>query len=290
VFRALLKTMRPRQWAKNGLVFVPLLFDGKLTDLGSLARASGAFVLFCLMSSAVYIMNDLRDIENDRQHPQKSSRPLASGQLNPLLAAIVATLFVIISLVGGFFLDPALAAVLFGYLLLQISYNLYFKNVVLLDVMINASGFILRVAAGVVVINVERFSPWLYVCTWLLALFLALGKRRHELLLLGQEAGNHRSILADYNLELIDWLIGIVTTSAVVAYSLYTFLAEGLPPNHLMMLTIPFVLYAVFRYLYLIHVRHEGGAPEEIFLSDRPMQVSIFLCAVVVFLVLYVVV
>jgi len=290
VFLALLKTMRPRQWAKNGLVFVPLLFDGKLTDIDSLARATGAFVLFCLMSSAVYIMNDLRDIENDRQHPQKRSRPLASGQLSPVLAAIVAILFVIISLIGGFYLEPALAAVLFGYLLLQISYNIYFKNVVLLDVMINAGGFILRVAAGVVVINVERFSPWLYVCTWLLALFLALGKRRHELLLMGHEAENHRSILADYNLELIDWLIGIVTTSAVVAYSLYTFLAEGLPPNHLMMLTIPFVLYAVFRYLYLIHVRHEGGAPEEIFFRDRPMQASIFFCVVVVFLVLYVVV
>ncbi len=290
MFLALLKTMRPRQWAKNGLVFVPLLFDGKLTDIDSLARATGAFVLFCLMSSAVYIMNDLRDIENDRQHPQKRSRPLASGQLSPVLAAIVAILFVIISLIGGFYLEPALAAVLFGYLLLQISYNIYFKNVVLLDVMINAGGFILRVAAGVVVINVERFSPWLYVCTWLLALFLALGKRRHELLLMGHEAENHRSILADYNLELIDWLIGIVTTSAVVAYSLYTFLAEGLPPNHLMMLTIPFVLYAVFRYLYLIHVRHEGGAPEEIFFRDRPMQASIFFCVVVVFLVLYVVV
>jgi 4-hydroxybenzoate polyprenyltransferase len=290
VFLALLKTMRPRQWAKNGLVFVPLFFDGKLTDPTSLARTTGAFIMFCLLSSAVYIMNDLRDIENDRQHPIKRSRPLAAGKLNPTFAAIIAIFFVIISLVGGYFLEPALAAILLGYLLLQIAYNAYLKNVVLLDVMVVAAGFILRVGAGVVVINVERFSPWLYVCTWLLALFLALGKRRHELMLLGHEAGNHRSILDDYNLELIDWLIAIVTTSAVVAYSLYTFLSEGLPPNNLMMLTIPFVLYAVFRYLYLIHVRHEGGAPEEIFFRDRPMQASIFLCIVVVFLVLYVVV
>ncbi len=290
MFLALLKTMRPRQWAKNGLVFVPLFFDGKITDLNSLARTTGAFVLFCLLSSAVYIMNDLRDLENDRQHPKKRRRPLASGELNPSFAVVIAISFVIISLLGGFFLEPALAAVLFGYLLLQIAYNAYLKHVVLLDVMVVAAGFILRVAAGVVVINVERFSPWLYVCTWLLALFLALGKRRHELMLLGNEAGNHRAILDDYNLELIDWLIAIVTTSAVVAYSLYTFLSEGLPPNNLMMLTIPFVLYAVFRYLYLIHVRHEGGAPEEIFFRDRPMQASIFLCVVVVFLVLYVVV
>jgi len=140
----------------------------------------------------------------------------------------------------------------------------------------------------VAVIHVERFSPWLYVCTGLLALFLALGKRRHELNLLGEEAGNHRSILNEYNLDLIDRLSGIVTTSAFVAYSLYTFLAEGLPPNNLMMLTIPFVLYAIFRYLYLIHIRHEGGAPEEIFLKDRPMQITLGLYSVVVFFALYV--
>ncbi len=144
-------------------------------------------------------------------------------------------------------------------------------------------------AAGVALIQVERFSPWLYVCTGFLALFIALGKRRQELILLGQEAGSHRVILNEYTVDLIDRLIAIVTTSAIVAYSLYTFLAEGLPKNNLMMLTIPFVLYAVFRYLYLIHVRHEGGAPEEIFLRDRPMQVSMVLWAVIVFVVLYII-
>jgi 4-hydroxybenzoate polyprenyltransferase len=153
-----------------------------------------------------------------------------------------------------------------------------------------AAGFVLRVAAGVAVINVERFSPWLYVCTGLLALFMVLGRRRHELLLLGQDASNHRSILTEYNLELIDLLIGIVTTSAIVAYGLYTFLAEGLPANNMMMLTIPFVLYAVFRYLYLIHVRHEGGAPEEIFLRDRPMQATLLLYGMMAFLALYLVI
>lgn len=286
----LIKTMRPRQWLKNGLVFVPLFFDGKLTDPESIVRTTIAFILLCMMSGSVYIMNDLKDIEKDRQHPKKRHRPLASGRLNPSLAAVAAVFFAGFSLVAGYILSPAFDLVLLSYLVIQIAYTFHLKNVVLLDVMTIAAGFILRVAAGVAVINVERFSPWLYVCTGLLALFMVLGRRRHEIILLGQEASNHRSILIEYDLELIDRLIGIVTTSAIVAYSLYTFLAEGLPANHMMMLTIPFVLYAVFRYLYLIHVRHEGGAPEEIFLRDRPMQITLVLYSIVVFLALYIVV
>jgi 4-hydroxybenzoate polyprenyltransferase len=282
--------MRPRQWPKNGLVYVPLFFDGKLTDPYSVARTTIAFVLLCLMSGAVYIMNDLKDIEKDRQHPKKRYRPLASGQLDSTVAAIAAVLLAVSSLVVGFRLSPEFDLVLLTYLVIQIAYTFYLKNVVLLDVMTIAAGFVLRVAAGVAVINVERFSPWLYVCTGLLALFMVLGRRRHELLLLGQDASNHRSILTEYNLELIDLLIGIVTTSAIVAYGLYTFLAEGLPANNMMMLTIPFVLYAVFRYLYLIHVRHEGGAPEEIFLRDRPMQATLLLYGMMAFLALYLVI
>jgi len=289
VLLGLLKTMRPRQWPKNGLVYVPLFFDGKITDPESVIRTTIAFVLLCMMSGSVYIMNDLMDIEKDRQHPKKRYRPLASGQLNPTFAGVAAVFFAAFSLAAGFFLSPAFDLVLLTYLLIQIAYTFYLKNVVLIDVLTISAGFVLRVAAGVAVINVERFSPWLYVCTGLLALFMVLGRRRHEIVLLGQEAGNHRSILAEYSLELIDLLISIVTTSAIVAYSLYTFLAEGLPANHLMMLTIPFVLYAVFRYLYLIHVRHEGGAPEEIFLRDRPMQITLMLYSIVVFLALYVV-
>lgn len=280
--------MRPRQWPKNGLVFVPLFFDGKLTHPESLLRTAVAFILLCMMSGAVYIMNDLKDIEKDRQHPVKRRRPLASGRLNPVVAAAAALIFTTFSLTAGYYLSPSFDVILVTYLAIQIAYTFYLKNLVLLDVMTIATGFVLRVAAGVAVVNVERFSPWLYVCTGLLALFMVLGRRRHEILLLGQEAGNHRSILTEYSLDLIDRLIGIVTTSAIVAYSLYTFLAEGLPANHLMMLTIPFVLYAVFRYLYLIQVRHEGGAPEEIFLRDRPMQVTLALYCAVVFLALYV--
>jgi 4-hydroxybenzoate polyprenyltransferase len=279
--------MRPRQWPKNVFVFVPLFFDRKLTDPESLLRTLGAFLFFCLMSSAVYMMNDLVDMEKDRQHPTKKYRPLPAGELSPKVAIISAVVFALVSLVGGYLLSPMLALILLIYLALQIAYTWWLKNVVLVDVLVVASGFILRIGAGVAVIEVERFSPWLYVFSGFLALFLVLGKRRHELVLLGKEGANHRSILSEYNIDLIDRMLGIVTTGAVVAYSLYTFLAEGLPANHAMMLTIPFVLYAIFRWLYLIHVRHEGGAPEEIVLRDRPLQVDIILWAIVVFIALY---
>ncbi len=284
----LIRSMRPRQWAKNVFVFVALFFDRKLTDPESVLRTLAAFILLCLMSSAVYLMNDLADIDNDRQHPTKKKRPLPAGQLSPVVAAIAAIVLALGSLAAGFILSTGLGWVLLLYLLIQIGYTFWLKRVVLVDVLIVATGFILRIAAGVAVIEVERFSPWLYVFGGFLALFMVLGKRRHELVLLGEDAGRHRAILKEYNLDLVDRLLGLVTTGAVIAYTLYTFLAEGLPANHFMMLTIPFVLYAVFRYLYLIHVRHEGGAPEDIFLRDRPMQISMLLWAIVVFVALYV--
>ena len=286
---ALLQTMRPRQWPKNGFVFVALLFDRQLLLPQSVLRSVTAFVLLCLMSSAVYIINDLADLENDRQHPKKRKRPLPDGRLSPNVAAVAAAVFALGSLGSGFALAPAFGLILLAYLLVQVAYTFWLKHVVLVDVSIVAAGFILRIAAGVAVIRpVERFSPWLYIFGGFLALFLALGKRRHELVLLGEEAGNHRAILQEYNLELLDLLISIVTTSAVVAYSLYTFLAEGLPENHVMMLTIPFVLYGMFRYLYLVHVRGEGGAPEEILIRDRPLQAALALWAIVVFIALYI--
>jgi 4-hydroxybenzoate polyprenyltransferase len=287
VLLGLLKSMRPRQWSKNAFVFVALFFDRKFLDPASLIATLIAFSLLCMMSSAVYLMNDMADIESDRQHPVKKSRPLASGQLDPLVAGIAAALLAVSSLIIGFFFSFELGIILLLYLLSQIAYTFWLKHIVLLDVLTVATGFVLRIAAGVVVIEVERFSPWLYVFGGFLALFMALGKRRHELVLLGADAANHRSILDDYNLDLIDRLQGIVTTSAVVAYSLYTFLAEGLPENHAMMLTIPFVLYGIFRYLYLIHVRGEGGAPEDILLRDRPLQIDLLLYGIMVYFALY---
>jgi 4-hydroxybenzoate polyprenyltransferase len=281
--------MRPRQWTKNAFVFVALFFDGKLLQTESLLPTVGAFFLLCLMSSAVYIMNDMADIENDRQHPTKKNRPLAAGTLQPRVALIAAIIFAVGSLVAGLLLNLYFGLVLLGYLLVQVAYSFWLKHVVILDITIVTAGFVLRIAAGVTVIDVQRFSPWLYLFGGFLALFMVLGKRRHELVLLGSNAGSHRAILKEYNLDLIDRLLGIVTTSAIVSYSLYTFLAEGLPENHLMMLTIPFVLYAIFRYLYLIHVREMGGAPEEILLRDRSLQVTLVCFALVVFLTLYIV-
>jgi 4-hydroxybenzoate polyprenyltransferase len=279
--------MRPRQWPKNAFVFVALLFDRKFFDPASVWPTVVAFVLLCLMSGAVYLMNDLADIESDRRHPTKRHRPLPSGRLNPRVAGVAAVVLATISLVAGYFLSRELAVILLLYLLSQIAYTFRLKHVVLIDVLTIAAGFVLRIAAGVAVIDVERFSPWLYIFGGFLALFMALGKRRHELVLLGGEAANHRAILDDYNLDLIDRLQGVVTTSAVVSYSLYTFLAEGLPDNHAMMLTIPFVLYGIFRYLYLIHIRNEGGAPEEILLRDRPFQVNLLFYGLTVFVALY---
>lgn len=284
---ALLETMRPRQWVKNGFVFVALLFDGVIST-ERIGNTLIAFVLLCIMSGAVYLMNDLADIEGDRAHPRKRNRPLPSGRLNPRLAGIAAVIFAIGSAFAGWLLAPAFGYVLATYFAVQITYTFYLKHIVLLDVFAVAAGFILRIAAGVTVIEVERFSPWLYLFGGFLALFMILGKRRHELTLLGASAGGHRAVLADYSVDFVDKLIGIVTTSCIVSYSLYTFLAEGLPENHVMMLSIPFLIYGMFRYLFLIHVRGEGGAPEEILLRDRPMQLDLILWVIIVVLALYI--
>ncbi len=286
----LLKTMRPRQWVKNAFVFAPLVFDGRLENLSTrVASTVLAFMLLCAMSSAVYLMNDLADLESDRQHPIKKKRPLPAGQLNQGVARGAAVVLAVGSLAAGFtFSTTGFGLILLTYFTIQVAYTFYIKHIVLLDVMAVASGFVLRVGAGVAVIEVARFSPWLYVCTALGALFLALGKRRHELVLLGRGAGTHRAILDAYTLEFVDRLIGIVTTSALVAYGLYTFLAEGLPANHSMMLTIPVIMYMLFRLLYVMMVEGEGGAPEEILLQDRPLQFALLLWCVMVVLFLYV--
>ncbi len=284
----LLETMRPRQWTKNIFVFAALVFDGTLDQLPSrLVSVSIAFVLLCLMSSTVYIMNDLSDIEADQQHPTKKNRPLPSGRLNKTTAAIAALIFGAGSLAAGFWMSIPFGIILLTYLLIQVAYTYRLKRVVILDVMVIAAGFVLRVAAGVAVITVQRFSPWLYICMGLLALFMALGKRRHELVLMGQNAAASRSILKEYNLDFIDRMINIVLAGTLVSYSMYTFQAEGLPDNNSMMLTIPFVLFGLARYLYLILVKGEGGAPEEILLKDRQFQINMLLWGLTVVIVLY---
>lgn len=283
----LLKTMRPRQWTKNGFVFFALIFDKQLFHLMPFARTAAGFALFCLLSSAVYIFNDLADIEADRQHPEKKNRPLPSGQLSPRAAWTAGFLLVAAALPLGWFLSPQFAGVLAVYFLLNLAYSRWLKHVPIVDVLIVAAGFVLRVHAGVTLIHVERFSPWLYVVTTLGALYLGFGKRRAELALLAQGAGSHRKVLDGYTIPLLDQYITVVSAATILAYSLYTFSAPNLPKNHAMMLTIPFMAYIIFRYLYIIQVTHEAGAPEEVLLSDRPMQIAILLFGLAILAIFY---
>lgn len=287
MIRALLKTMRPRQWTKNVFVFAALVFDKQLLNPESFLRTLAGFILFCLVSSSVYIFNDLTDIEADRQHPEKRNRPIPSGKLPVTAAWIAGVLLFGVSIGAGYLLSPAFAAVVGLYFLLNLAYSKWLKHITILDVLILAAGFVLRVDAGVRLIQVERFSPWLYVVMTLLALYLGFGKRRAELALLTDDAANHRKVLQGYTIPLLDQYIMIVSGMTIVAYSLYTFSAPNLPANHSMMLTIPFVVYAIFRYLYLIEVEHAGGAPEEILLTDRPFQLSMVLWALAVLAVFY---
>ncbi len=278
--------MRPRQWPKNGFVFAALVFDVKLFDIELLSRTVLAAVLFCLASGVVYLINDLADIEKDRQHPKKRHRPLASGQLSPTTAVIAAVAIIGGSLPLAFLLSTSLGVVLIGYLILQVAYSFALKNLVIIDVLSVAAGFVLRAVAGAVAISVT-ISPWLYVCTTLVALFIGFSRRRHELVLLEGEAANHRASLNEYSPYLLDHMITIVASTTVIAYSLYTFLAPNVPANHAMMLTIPFVLYGIFRYLYLIHIQNEGGSPEELFVKDKPLLLNIVLWGLTVVAILY---
>jgi 4-hydroxybenzoate polyprenyltransferase len=284
---ALIKTLRPAQWTKNLFIFVPLVFDEKLFQIEPLSRTLVGFVLLCLTSGTVYLINDLVDIEKDRQHPTKRYRPLPSGQLSKSVAIVAAILIPVVVLPLGFLLDLAFGLILAGYLILQIAYSFWLKNVVIIDVMVIAAGFVFRVAAGVVLVEAERFSPWLYVFTVLLALFMALGKRRQEIMLLKDQANNTRAILDHYSLPYVDEMMAVVTAGTVMTYSLYTFSAPNLPENHAMMLTIPFVIYGIFRYLYVIHIQGNGGAPDEVVLTDRPLQVAVGLFGLAVVMILY---
>ncbi len=284
----LLRTLRPRQWIKNIFVFAALVFDQKLTDWALLGKTVFAFILFCMISSTVYIINDLADIEKDKLHPKKKRRALPSGQMKPWFAVVAAIGILAVCLPLSFWLNPYFGLIVLTYFLLNLAYSFALKNVVIIDVMVVAAGFVLRVAAGVVVVDAERFSPWLYLCMIFLALFLAIGKRRNELILLAGGANSHRRILDQYNVDMLDDMTHLVTTGAVIAYSLYTFSAVNLPANHTMMLTIPFVIYGIFRYQYLIHVKGEGGAPEMLLYTDLPLLVNFVLWGVAVVLVMYV--
>lgn len=283
----LFRSLRPKQWTKNGFIFAALVFDVKLFQIEPFIKTVLGFFLLCLISGTVYLINDLVDIEKDRQHPTKKNRPIPSGQVPVRIAVAAAILIPVISLPVSFWLDFYFGIIVAAYLMLQTTYSLWLKNIVIVDVLTLAAGFVLRVAGGVVLVNAERFSPWLYVFTVLLALFLGLGKRREELALLKEHAVNTRAILNEYNLPFLDEMMAVVTAGTVMTYAFYTFSAPNLPENHLMMLTIPFVIYGIFRYLYVIHVQGNGGAPDEVLLTDRPLQISIGLFGLAVIIILY---
>jgi 4-hydroxybenzoate polyprenyltransferase len=285
---ALIKAMRLRQWIKNGFVFFALIFDKQLFLVEPFLRTLAGFFLFGLTSSAVYLLNDIADVEADRQHPEKKHRPIASGQL-PLNAAWgTAIVLILIALPAAYLLAPALALILASYLAINIFYSRWLKHMPILDVLIISAGFVLRVVAGIALITVERFSPWLYMITTLFSLYIGFGKRRAEMNLLAQGASSHRKVLDGYTIPLLDQYITIVSGTTIVAYSLYTVFAENLPSNHSMMLTIPFVVYGIFRYLQLIQTGHAAGAPDEVALKDRPLQVTVLLWGLAVLAIFYI--
>ncbi|MCB9451820.1 MAG: decaprenyl-phosphate phosphoribosyltransferase [Anaerolineaceae bacterium] len=281
--------MRPKQWTKNVIIYAGLVFDGQLFRPEPFILTTISFILLCLAASTIYVVNDLVDIERDRQHPKKKYRPLASGQLPVNLGIAAAIALPIIAVGGALLYSPRYAAILAIYIALHILYSFRLKHIVIIDILTITAGYVLRVAGGVLVIEVARFSPWLYTCTALLALFLAIGKRRQELITLGDNAANVRPIFKEYNLPLLDSMLNIVTTSTLLAYILYTIEAPSLllAGNNLALITVPFVMYALFRYLYLIHVKGEGGAPDEVILRDFPLQASIVLWGLMFVFILY---
>lgn len=273
--------MRPKQWIKNLLVFAGFVFTlnerwRPFTPAmwSYLARAAAAFGLFSLISSSIYLINDVLDVEQDRRHPVKRHRPVASGALPRSAALVTALLLLPASLAAATVLSPPFAGIAAWYVALQIAYGLRLKHVVLLDVFIIAAGFVLRAISGAVVIG-AAISPWLYTVTLLGALFLGLVKRRQELVLLDASASDHRKILEQYTPTLLDNLTSIVASSTIMAYSLYTFTSPKLPANNLMMVTIPLVIFGMFRYLFLAHARNQGGSPEEVFFRDKPLIATI---------------
>lgn len=289
ILPVLLKAMRPRQWLKNGLLFVAPVAALHISHIDDMVRVFIAFALFCLVSSAIYLINDLVDIEADRKHPRKRYRPLASGKLPVIVAQVVAVLLLVVLLPVAIFLGQTLT---FGilvstYVVNALLYDFYFKHIVLIDLFSLSTGFVIRVMAGAVVIGVS-ISPWLYMLTLLAALFIAVNKRRHELALLEQGAGKHRPILDEYSPALLDQLTSALTAGLIISYSLYTWQGETVSrKNNLMMATIPFAIFAIFRYLYLIYQKDEGGAPEELLTRDRWLIACVLLWGLTAGVILY---
>src|SRR5215212_3970354 len=285
---SLLLSLRPAQWSKNLIVFAGLLFGMRLFDIGAVLAALSAFAVFCALSGVVYLVNDIVDRDSDRLHPLKSKRPIASGAVPVPIAVAAAVTVGAAALAGGYVIGPAFAGVGAFYLALQILYSFAFKHLVILDVLTIAIGFVLRAVGGALAVRVE-ISHWLLVCTILLALFMALAKRRHEIVLLAGGAMNHRPILGEYSAYLLDQMIGVVTASTLISYIFYTISPETQAKfgTAWLGLTIPFPLYGIFRYLYLVHQREGGGSPADLLLSDRPLLTCVALWALTVAMIIY---
>jgi len=285
--RALLVSLRPHQWTKNLFALAALAFSKHLFDADAVARAAAAFAVFCALSGAVYVVNDLADLERDRLHPTKRLRPIASGALGVPAARAAALVLLVLGVLASAALGAGFLVCALGYLALNLAYSFGLKNVVILDVLAIAIGFVLRAVAGALAIQVV-FSDWLLVCTILLALFLALAKRRHELVTL-PDAASHRAILAEYSPYLLDQMIAVVTASCLTAYAFYTLSPETVAKYRTdrLALTIPFVIYGIFRYLYLVHRKEQGGSPSDVLLTDRPLLAAVALWAVTVVLIVY---
>ena len=286
--RLVLLSLRPEQWTKNLFVFAGVLFGGHLLDVPAMLRAVTAFVIFCALSGVVYIFNDLADRAADQRHPIKRLRPIPSGRLSSATAAIAAAILCLAALIAAALLSPMFAVLATTYVALLMLYSVVLKHLVIIDALTIAAGFVLRAAAGAVAVFVP-ISHWLLVCTTLLALFLVLSKRRHELTILADGATTHRPILEEYSPYLLDQMIAVVTASTLVAYSVYSTsaeTAERLKTTRLG-LTIPFVLYGIFRYLYLVHQKRAGGSPADLLLTDRPLLACVGLWALCVALILY---
>ncbi|MHC1770217.1 MAG: decaprenyl-phosphate phosphoribosyltransferase [Flexilinea sp.] len=282
-----LNALRIRQWPKNGFVLAPLIFDGQLFNPPALAKTIAGIIIFCVLSSGIYVFNDIIDVHSDREHPRKKNRPVASGKIPIRNAWLYAVILVCTACGTAFILDRDFFLITLVVVAINIIYTLKLKHLPIIDVMTIGTLFILRVLAGASLVVVKIFSPWIYVVTFMLALYLGFGKRRAELAMLADKENLTRPVLDGYSLPLLDQLITIVSSVTIFAYTLYTFSGPTLPENYKMMLTIPFVVYAIFRYHYLIQIKHAGGAPEEVLLSDRPLQITIFLYALTVILAIY---
>jgi 4-hydroxybenzoate polyprenyltransferase len=284
----LLLSLRPAQWSKNLLVFAGLLFGHRLFDPTALGKALLAFVVFCVLSGVVYLVNDIADRDSDRHHPLKARRPIASGAVPVPVALALAVGLGAGGIGTAYAIGPSFAAVAAAYLALQILYSFPLKHIVIIDVLTIAIGFVLRAVGGAVAVQVE-ISHWLLVCTILLALFIALAKRRHEIVLLTDGATEHRKILGEYSAYLLDQMIGVVTASTLISYVFYTISPETQAKfgTAWLGLTIPFPLYGIFRYLYLVHQREGGGSPADLLLTDRPLLACVALWALTVALIIY---